>query len=160
MAQVRRLEPHQAESLERLTQHLSAAGGSRFDLAPVDRVLALRPLLLLKLRSGCAPDAARESWREWKAVAATAVGGLGADEKLCVLAYVRACIRHVDGSEEGGKTLANVPTAWKQDRRPEPSSGAEQFPALPTPPAAPAVSSSSNEPKKKGRQRQVLAAWG
>jgi len=147
---VKLLDATQAESLQLLHQHLVDAGGSSLDYGPMDRLLALRPLLLLKLQGAAASSGAlaadrARSWWEWKEAAAAALLRLGSQERHCVQIYVSLCLRHLyehePGSAEGAaagypaQAPANpapqppVAPAWNRARAAPVSS---DFPALPS----------------------------
>ena len=70
-----------AESLDRMQQHLTAAGGTNLDLSHLERFLALRPMLSLKLGPKVCSD---KSWCEWK-LAAVAVAESNMDDLVIAL---------------------------------------------------------------------------
>lgn len=136
LAEVRRLDEAQAESLEFLQKHVSAAGGARLDFSVVERLQALRPLLLLKLqaRSGKA-DSQATGWREWKQQAAAVVQTTGREELRAISVYVRMCLEHAGEDVRAGAD-----------------------PALPI--GAPAASKPSPKPKGGGRGASSQAGRG
>merc|ERR1712060_336103 len=81
--QVQQLDGQQAESLDRMQEHLCVGGAGHLDFSAMERLLALRPLLSLKLHM-CRSDTGQQSsaehggaiaghWREWKVAAIAAV---------------------------------------------------------------------------------------
>jgi len=148
---VKQIDANQAESLQLLHQHLVDAGGSSLDFGPMDRLLALRPLLLLKLQgavdvSGALAADRLRSWWEWKEAAAAALLRLGDQERQCVHCYVSLCLKHLsdldrpvhEAAEAGYPAPSRAPgaaaprpalaPAWDRSRPPPP---AGDFPALP-----------------------------
>ncbi|CAE7521189.1 VPS10, partial [Symbiodinium sp. CCMP2456] len=116
----------QAESLQLLHQHLVDAGGSSLDYGPMDRLLALRPLLLLKLQGAAASSGAlaadrARSWWEWKEAAAAALLRLGSQERHCVQIYVSLCLRHLYEHEPGSaEGAAGYPAQAPPNPAPQP----------------------------------------
>lgn len=169
-AKVRELDQIQAESLQQIHQHFADAGGDKLDLEPMERLLALRPMLALKLQAKAQPKSPQghhppeRSWREWKVAASAAISALGTEERRCVQTYVRFCLRHIaEGAVQKTAPVRPASGAWTTDRGPGSVPEAFDFPALPAappPPVTSPVASSIPEAKRKGRGRQVLQAWG
>jgi len=159
-AHVASLEIHQLESLEAMRLQLSAFGGGEF--APVERLLTLRPQLLLKLngRSSASGDLTRP-WTEWKVAAVSAASTLGADERRRVQAYISLCLQHAEQRERtagGGSSAAEFPSL---------RTSAVCGPLMPWEHDASRVAGGADSGlagdtagKRKGRQKKVLAAWG
>jgi len=169
---VRGLDANQAESLDHMRQHLCVAGAGHLDFSGLERVLALRPLLSLKMSArqqeaprGGARAPCGTAWREWKAAAAAALDALGAAERICVRNYVWLCIQQQAGelwaAEDGNSTPPEAFPALQAAVRP----GRQLQEAQGAPPTQRASCSFEDEQtasrgKRKGKQRQVLVAWG
>lgn len=175
--QVKLLDAQQAESLQCMQQHLVAAGAGDLDFGPMERLMALRPLLSLKIQgvagtgAGAAADRAR-CWREWKDAAAAAIHRLGQDERSAVQLYVSLCLQQ--GSERpsaldrGGPATTKAPvvsSAWEKSQQAAPNHG--DFPALPCSEPAPRPESiclgapSGGRGRMGGRRKgQPFNAWG
>jgi len=137
---VKLLDATQAESLQLLHQHLVDAGGSSLDYGPMDRLLALRPLLLLKLQGAAASSGAlaadrARSWWEWKEAAAAALLRLGSQERHCVQIYISLCLRHLYEQEPGSaEGAAGYPAPAPANPAPQARAApvSSDFPALPS----------------------------
>eukprot|EP00928_Gymnodinium_smaydae_P020341 TRINITY_DN17863_c0_g1_i2.p1 TRINITY_DN17863_c0_g1~~TRINITY_DN17863_c0_g1_i2.p1 ORF type:complete len:824 (-),score=133.80 TRINITY_DN17863_c0_g1_i2:158-2587(-) len=157
---VQSLETQKAKSLSAMQQHLGglaakSPSGRPLDFSVAERVLALQPSLQLKLKGGY--DSA--AWREWKVAAAAVIYGMPVDERRYLLEYVRLCEQRVAETTHTNVVLRASPAVER--------SAEESFPELAaTTSAAPRVvrsyddSVTAGQGKRKGRQRQVLQAWG
>jgi len=100
-AQVEKLSTQQAESLDQMRFDICAAGGGDLDPSVTERLLALRPLLSLKVRPGAdLPSAQQRQWREWKVVATSVVTALSREQLGWVQRYIATCLRKL--AESGG----------------------------------------------------------
>lgn len=144
---VKQLSSSQVDTLQSIQQHLHAAGATDLDFGSLERVMALRPLLSLKLQAqqqqgegaGVAADRAR-CWKEWKAAAFAAISRLGKEEQRSLRLYVSLCLSHSESLRSGqGAPVPQtspapdlkkqIPSVWERSevRRP----GEAEFPALP-----------------------------
>lgn len=163
-ARIAPLSRHQAESLEMMRTHLSALNGAGLEFSPAERLLGLRPQLLLKLSAGrgnTGADARGASaadlsapWREWKASAVAAAAALRPEERRRVQAYVSLCLQLTTQGGLAGGAMEDFPAM-------ESVAGSKCREAVDGDFQDWEGGANGGSPgKRKGRQKRVLAAWG
>jgi len=177
-SKLRQLDVVEVESLQHMQDHL--IGGDNVNSTRLERLLALRASLLLKLQAQKVDSpmwarARTAAWREWKVAATTAVQSLSLNERICVQFYILLCMVHLSrlDNDSGASASSGVATSLQTN-----SASSTSVPAAPTqevdsgdfPALTTGVSlrEKREDPpphvvggtRRKGRQRQVLMAWG
>lgn len=133
VAKVKQRDGEDMDRLENLQSDLTAAGGGTMDFSPLERLLALRPLMFRTLRphKGAAKDSAKdpaaESWTEWKATARDAIMAFHPEERRCVTAYIDIVMRYSTGGIPAGGHAPDSSSSGPKSSGPK----SADFPSLP-----------------------------